>query len=90
MGMNSKAEAHVRRAHELLLLGHSPDEKGTDQLAFGSRKRRKKQIYTTPMKTNEQDVNAFYYLHYTKEAVLRRIADLYKMFKQFEVPLPDL
>ena len=30
MKMNSKAEAHVKRA--LLLLGHSPDEKGTEQL----------------------------------------------------------
>ena len=81
MKMNSKAEAHVKRAHELLLLGHSADEKGTEQLAFGRCKRRKKS-YTTPMKiTKEQDVNAFYYLHYTKEGVLCRLSSLYKMFK---------
>lgn len=83
MKMNSKAEAHVKRAQ--LLLGHSQDATGREQLAFGRRKRRKK-IYTTPMKTNEQDVNAaFYYLHYTKEQVLRRLSVLYKMFKRFEV-----
>lgn len=82
--LKSRAKAHVKRAQELMVsFGHS-DEKDTEQLmAFGGRKRRKK-VYTSPdiKNTREQDLDLlFYYLHYTKEEVLHRIAGLHKKFE---------